>query len=50
MSSRLGYIWFSSTTARLTRLSWPRGQKRGGGPVWYARETDIRLGVARGRS
>ena len=23
--SRLGHIWFSSTTARLARLGWPRG-------------------------
>ena len=25
ISSRLGRIWFSSTTARLARLGWPRG-------------------------
>ena len=25
MSSRLGRVWFSSTTARLARLGWPRG-------------------------
>jgi len=25
MLSRLGRVWFSSATARLARLSWPRG-------------------------
>jgi len=25
ISSRLGHVWFSSATARLVRLSWPRG-------------------------
>ena len=25
MSSGLGRVWFSSATARLARLSWPRG-------------------------
>jgi len=25
MLSRLGHVWFSGATARLARLSWPRG-------------------------
>jgi hypothetical protein len=25
ISSKLGHVWFSSATARLAQLSWPRG-------------------------
>jgi hypothetical protein len=27
MSSKLGHVWFSSTTVRLAQLGWPKGAK-----------------------
>ena len=43
------------SSSPVLRLGWrgsvgPEGRKRGGGPIQYAQETGVRLGVIRGRS
>ena len=48
ISSRLGHIWFSSATARLVRLGWPRGAETRRRPYTVRAGDGYKVGRYRG--
>jgi hypothetical protein len=48
MSSRLGRIWFSSATARLVQLGWPRGAEMRRRPYMVRAGDRYKVGRYRG--
>ena len=49
MSSSLGRVWFSSTMARLARLSWPQGAETRRRPYIVCARDGYKVGSCEGK-